>query len=266
MIINQFWFGDILPSFAIECMFRIKKFGYQPTLWVYEQGKPKNIPSFVTIKPANSIIPFEYFQSRFINSKIAHIGNNANKYKYFAAVAFSDVFRVHLLYKVGGWWFDTDVILLKKLPNMKEVVSTLPRKLEGVFARKKPDFNYNPTGDINCSVMKVAKGSRWVREYLTRAFALVESHYKRGTSMKSIVDIMMLLPDVLPRGVAAHPTLYNPLPVWTSKMGVTSFGYKIPTLDEIARKSYTLSLSGPLLKSRYLEIIKFIDSYSRLIT
>lgn len=263
MRINQFWYGDILPPFAIECMLRIKKFGYQPTLWVYEQGTPKNIPSFVTIKPANIIIPFEYFQSRFINSKIAHIGNKSNKYKYFAAVAFSDVFRVQLLYKISGWWFDTDVILLKKLPNVKEVVSTLPRKLEGVFARQRPHFNYVPNGDINCSVMKIAKGSKWVREYITRATDLVESHYKKGSSMKSIVDIMRLLPDVLPRGVAAHPTLYNPLPVWTSKMGITSFGYKIPTLDEIARTSYTLSLSGPLLKKRYTEIIKFIDSYKK---
>ena len=263
MIINQFWYGNELPPFAIKCMKRIKKFGYKPTLWVYEQEKPSNIPSFVTVKNADNIISFEYFQSRFINSKLVHFTKNNKKKKYFVAVALSDIFRVQLLYKFGGWWFDTDVILLKKLPNVKEVVSTLPRKLEGVFARKKPDFNYVPTGDINCSVMKISKGSKWAREYVTRAFALVESHYERGTSMKSIVDIMRLLPDVLPRGVAAHPTLYNPLPVWTSKMGVTSFGYKVPTLDEIARKSYTLSLSGPLLKSRYLEIIKFIDDYRK---
>ena len=263
MRIHQFWYGNELPPFAIECMKRIKKFGYEPTLWVYEQGKPSNIPSFVTIKNADDIISFEYFQSRFKNSKLVHFTKNNEKKKYFAAVALSDIFRVKLLHKVGGWWFDTDVILLKKLPNVKEVVSTLPRKLDGVFTRKKPNFNYVPTGDINCSVMKVAKGSKWAYKYLIRAFALVESHYEKGTSMKSIVDIMRLLLDVLPKGVAAHPTLYNPLPVWTSKIGATSFGYKIPTLDEIAQKSYTLSLSGPLLKRRYNEIIQFIESYEK---
>lgn len=263
MKVHQFWYGKELPLFAIESMTRIHKYGYIPVLWTYNKEKPTNVPSFVSVKNANDVISFKYFSSRFLNSNLTDIKGKSNKKKYYSAAIFSDVFRAKLLHMHGGWWFDTDVMLLKKLPNVKEVVSTLPRKLEGVFARKVPHFENVPLGDVNSSIMKAPQGSPWVANYLSKMINLIEHHHLSKKPLKSNIDLLLLLPTVLPKGVAAHPTLYNPLPVWTSKMGVTSFGYKIPTLDEIARKSYTLSLSGPLLKSRYLEILKFIDNYKK---
>lgn len=36
--------------------------------------------------------------------------------------AFSDYFRYHLLFKKGGWWFDTDFVSLKLLPQPTELL------------------------------------------------------------------------------------------------------------------------------------------------
>ena len=260
MIINQFWYGPHLPEFTIESMHRIKRFGYSPVLWTYAQDKPKNIPTYVTVKDANTIIPFEYFNTRFLESKLADFnGKTSERKKYHAIVFLSDMFRARLLYLQGGWWFDTDVILLKKLPTVKEIVSTNPRKLQGVFARKQPHFKEIPHGDVNSSVMKAIKGSSWMKNHLSKMTELVEHHYSLDKPLRTNIELLLILPTVLPKGIAAPPIMFNPLAVWTAKTGVTSFGYKIPSLHEVKNKSYTLSLTGSILKSKYKQLIKQLD-------
>ena len=268
MIINQFWFGDILPSFAIECMFRIKKFGYQPTLWVYEQRRPINIPKYVKVKDANELITFDWFKSRFLKSNLVKFtngskGNTNNKYfEGFAASVFSDIFRAKILHTLGGWWFDPDVLLISRLPNVKDVVSTLPRKLTSARARKHLHFPNLPMADVNSSVMRAPKGSAWAGEYLSMMMRVVEHLHRLKKYLPRNMSLLNLLPSILPRGVAVHPIFFNPIPYWTDKLGVVSWGYTIPTAEEIAKHSFTISLSGGPLKLKYVDILKQIEMHT----
>ena len=52
---------------------------------------------------------------------------------------FTDYFRVILLHKKGGWWFDTDTYCINKLPKLDltdrgVIFSSLPTKSTGRYA------------------------------------------------------------------------------------------------------------------------------------
>jgi mannosyltransferase OCH1-like enzyme len=75
---------------------------------VYEEVE--NIPKGVNIRDGNDILP---------DSGIWYYGKGFNK---GSPSSFSNEFRYTLLYKNGGLWADTDVVLLKKLELNNEFI------------------------------------------------------------------------------------------------------------------------------------------------
>lgn len=107
-IIQGLWIGDRLS--AIEQL-SIKSFlanGHPYHLYVYEEIK--NIPSGTTIKDANEIIK---------QNRIFKYNSSWGKGSY---AGFADLFRYHLLFKNGGWWFDTDVVCLRPINLQQEII------------------------------------------------------------------------------------------------------------------------------------------------
>ena len=97
-IIQSLWVGPNLSNLE---KLSIKSFidnGHKYHLYVYD--KVEGIPEGVEIKDANEIL------------HKAHIF----RYKNGSISAFTNIFRFVLLYKRGGYWVDTDLICLKKLP------------------------------------------------------------------------------------------------------------------------------------------------------
>tara|TARA_R110002153_G_scaffold212442_1_gene365088 strand:+ start:17137 stop:17994 length:858 start_codon:yes stop_codon:yes gene_type:complete len=265
--INQFWYSVdgslILPSFYEDSVELIFRQDYQPILWVYQ--KLKNIPKGVIVKDANKIIPFSYFKDTFIKNEYfsgsSRISAKTEK-KYFDAVIFSDIFRTTLLKKNGGIWFDTDVLLLKKLPKVKNIIATTPRKLEGLQVHKTNNLpkKFNDVY-LNNSVIICEKNSKWINEHLRLILDYVDNNkFNRQTDLLKLFEVS--LKNTNSFNILAPPILFNPIPYWTYQLETIpykTFGYTVPSISQIKKKSITISLSGKPLKNHYKEILNKLN-------
>lgn len=94
-IVKSLWIGEALTNNEILC---IKSFLYHShEFHLYAYSQTENLPSGVTLKDANDILP-----------KKSLFRDSAGSFASFA-----DWFRLKMLYELGGWWVDMDVICLR---------------------------------------------------------------------------------------------------------------------------------------------------------
>ena len=116
--VHYFWYGSgSLPEYTVESIGRTARLGYTPTLWVY--SPVRNAPAGCVTKDAGQVVPHEWFRTNVLDSKML-----AGRKESVVYASFSDVFRAAVLFEVGGWWFDVDVIPLRRLPEVEAVVAT----------------------------------------------------------------------------------------------------------------------------------------------
>ena len=119
MIVNSLWVGDYqskrylrigepLSPLQIISINSFIQQGFQYNLYIY--GEVENIPDGVNVIDGNEILP---------ESSIWYYNKGFNE---GSPSAFSNEFRYTLLYKNGGLWADTDVVLLKKLELNDEFI------------------------------------------------------------------------------------------------------------------------------------------------
>ena len=106
--VNSLWIGKKLSPINIISINSFLHNSYKYNLYVYEEVE--NIPKGVNIRDGNDILP---------DSAIWYYGNGFSK---GSPSSFSNEFRYTLLYKNGGLWADTDVVLLKKLELNDEFI------------------------------------------------------------------------------------------------------------------------------------------------
>ena len=107
-IVNSLWIGKKLSPINIISINSFLQNGFKYNLYVYEEVE--NIPKGVKVLDGNDILP---------DSAIWYYGKGFNK---GSPSSFSNEFRYTLLYKNGGLWADTDVVLLKKLELNDEFI------------------------------------------------------------------------------------------------------------------------------------------------
>lgn len=101
--IQSLWIGGALSPMEQLVAVSWMKNGHEFHLYTY--GEVENVPEGVIIKDANEIVP------------------SSAKFKVGGGWAlFSDYFRFELLYKLGGWWVDMDLVALKPLNMQDDVV------------------------------------------------------------------------------------------------------------------------------------------------
>ena len=101
--IAQFlWIGGALSVMEQLCLRSFLDHDYEVHLYTY--GEVSGIPAGVRLMDGNEIIPRTRI---FANGKGFGQGGYAG---------FADLFRYHLLYQRGGWWFDMDFVSIKRLP------------------------------------------------------------------------------------------------------------------------------------------------------
>jgi hypothetical protein len=99
-LIQSLWIGTELSKVEILC---IKSFlAHKHTFVLYTYNKITNIPDGAIVKDANEIMPL---QPDF-------------KTKDGSIAPFSDVFRLQMLYNIGGWWVDLDVVCIKSFDSL----------------------------------------------------------------------------------------------------------------------------------------------------
>jgi hypothetical protein len=96
---NFFWHGNPLSLYEKLCISSFVKHGFEVNVWSYMN---LDIPEGANLKDASEILPEDW------------LFNFKQSGKQGCIAAFSDVFRLVLLYKKpGSWWFDSDCICLK---------------------------------------------------------------------------------------------------------------------------------------------------------
>jgi len=112
-VVHSLWIGKTLSQLELLCIQSFLAHNHIFYLWVYETPETQ-LPEGIVLKDANKIIPHEKV---FSYKKTNQFGHGKGSY-----AGFSDIFRYKLLYEYGGWWVDTDVILLKPFDFKDEYV------------------------------------------------------------------------------------------------------------------------------------------------
>jgi hypothetical protein len=109
MNINFFWLGDSLSKLSTLGLKSFLDHDHNVILWTYDKSC-KNVPDGVKIEDAGKIIhPDNIF---------LYAGNG--DCRKGSCGGFSDIFRYTLLYKIGGWYCDTDVTCLKNFESLDQ--------------------------------------------------------------------------------------------------------------------------------------------------
>ena len=107
--VQSLWIDPIVGDLQILCIKSFLKQGTKFVLFTY--GVIEHLPEGVLVKDANKILD---------KSKV--FKDNKNSY-----ATFSDWFRIKLLYDIGGWWVDCDVLCIKSFSTKQEYVFATER-------------------------------------------------------------------------------------------------------------------------------------------
>jgi|TARA_B100001964_G_scaffold232784_1_gene289044 mannosyltransferase OCH1-like enzyme len=98
IVVNGFWHDSELGELEKLCIDSWIKNGYEFHLWIYDDIE---VPNGVVVKNASEIV--------YLNQYFTYDGGVSKG----TPVAFSNLFRTRLLYKLGGLYTDLDVFCLK---------------------------------------------------------------------------------------------------------------------------------------------------------
>ncbi len=105
---SSFWLGERLSPTASVCMNSFRAHGFSFNLYIYDPVD--DVPSFVKKRDAEKIFPAKELFLGCGGAVGAKAGEPRRTASYTARGYYADLFRLHLLRKVGGWWVDTDVV------------------------------------------------------------------------------------------------------------------------------------------------------------
>lgn len=97
--VHCLWIGGRLSTMEILALKSHLKVGHECHLWTY--GEVEGVPDGVIVEDGNQILP---------SSEIFVYETEEGRGSYSA---FSNLFRYTVVYEMGGWWCDTDVVALK---------------------------------------------------------------------------------------------------------------------------------------------------------
>lgn len=97
------WIGPRLSRMELLCLRSFVDHGYNVHLYTY--APIENVPPGVTLMDGRDILP---------ETSIFKNGPGFGEGSY---AGFSDLFRYHLIYKRGGWWFDMDFVSIRPFPE-----------------------------------------------------------------------------------------------------------------------------------------------------
>ena len=100
--IQSLWIGNTLSTMERLCMKSFLANGHPFNLYVY--APVLGVPEGVQVLDANEILPREIIK----------------EFNYTAQ--FSDYFRYMLVYHMGGWWVDTDIVCLRPFDFKEDTV------------------------------------------------------------------------------------------------------------------------------------------------
>lgn len=166
------WVEGKLSKLEQLCLASFLYHGY--TVHLYTYGEVSGVPAGVVQIPGHEILP--------ANQIFLAPGVNGESYASFA-----DFFRYELLAQRGGWWFDMDMVCLRRLPPPMHL--TFASTWEGIYGE--------PAS--NCAIW-CKPGDSQIIELSRRAKALV----KTGNVSFGSLGPFLVQALVRERGLEAH--------------------------------------------------------------
>ncbi len=111
--ISALWIGGPLSELERLCLHTWLHHGHAVHLYTYDA--PRNAPAGVELRDAREVLPESRIFRYAADAHEAYQPGPGGETLPGGFGAFANLFRYHLLYRVGGWWLDTDVALLRRL-------------------------------------------------------------------------------------------------------------------------------------------------------
>ncbi|WP_298878341.1 glycosyltransferase [uncultured Bradyrhizobium sp.] len=107
--IHCFWSNAPLSEMSRLSLQSMVRQGHPVKLYTFDNvaAMQARVPPGVMVVDAASLVPAAIYQHAVLNSEIRY---------------FSDIFRYAVLHEFGGWWLDTDIVLVKPLDFGREHV------------------------------------------------------------------------------------------------------------------------------------------------
>jgi len=182
-VLQSLWIGRPLSIIERLCIQSFLANGHEFHLFCY---KPvENVPEGTTIRDAREIMP----ESEIFVNESEGFGKGSYS-------PFSDIFRMMLVHKIGGWWVDTDIICLKPINiTQKNLVAGSDEREYGTLA--------------NPNVLFFEKGHplpKWCVERLLKAKHDGKVIHAGGPLTLQAAVKEFKMPDLV-----APPYLFNPI-------------------------------------------------------
>jgi hypothetical protein len=105
---QSFWFGENVSQYQRLAMKSFVDFGHRYILYAYRKF---NVPAGVELRDAAELLP---------EARVFFYGDRAGVGRGSVS-GFSNLFRYHLLHRLGGWWVDADVVCLSETVPAQEI-------------------------------------------------------------------------------------------------------------------------------------------------
>jgi hypothetical protein len=141
-----FWHGSSLGPYQLLCLQSFVAQGHRVEVFSYDRDLA--VPSWITRRDAREILP----------------GDNVLHYRSGLGAGspalHADLFRYAMLHRLGGWWVDLDVVMLRPDPISDAVVI---------------GYEPRPGQGVNNAIMRIPRGHPLLAEAVDRCVALGEN-------------------------------------------------------------------------------------------
>jgi len=105
---QSFWFGENITQYQRLAMKSFVDFGHRYILYAYRKF---DVPAGVELRDAAELLP---------EARVFFYGDKAGVGRGSVS-GFSNLFRYHLLHRLGGWWVDADVVCLSEAVPAEDI-------------------------------------------------------------------------------------------------------------------------------------------------
>ena len=197
-IIKSLWIGHFLNEVTGLCIESWLRLDFQVILYIDKLQPPKSWEKYI-----------EKGQLQFQQA------SNIMEYNKTEEIpTFSDLFRYKMLYEQGGTYLDTDMFLLKRLPQDKQIISSEFTHQSGAF---KSDLFYK----ANIGLLRFEKYSPILEYVINKINKSNKAH--NGTDRMLIFTKYVMKKCYLE---VSPPSMYCPTAYWSCAEQYDNIGYK----------------------------------------
>ena len=182
------WVEGFLDEFTILSVRSWLKLGYNVNIFMYSEPEAVDIAEFnsdaVTFWDANDFVtkpPLTNYQE------------------------IADYFRFNYLFSEGGTWIDSDLVLLKKLPNDPIIISSEHARQCNCYSPKDRDFT------CNIGVLRFPHFQYVMLQTITKINSAINRGIKSNSNKNNLMKIFQKIIHSSYRELVSEPNLYCPI-------------------------------------------------------